>query len=43
MNLSILLLLFPIDLIGFMIKINKNKRFANYHLRNLPFIWVFYS
>lgn len=32
-----------IDTIGFMVKISTNEKFANYHLRKIPFLWLFFS
>lgn len=43
MTLLIILTLFIIDIVGFAYKLKKDKNFANYHLKKVPFIWYFYG
>lgn len=39
----IALVLFLVDTVGYNIKCKHNQKFANYHLKHVPFIWVWYS
>lgn len=32
-----------IDTIGYIIKCRKNERFATYHLRRIPTMWIWFS